>query len=281
MLVTDAQVHVWEADRPDRPWPTPRRNEPQQEGFSAEEAIAEMDAAGVDRAVIVPPSWVGENNATALEAAQKYPARFAVMGRFDLNAPDATGQLAGWLDQPGMLGIRLTFISTPTLEQLDEDSLDWAWEACERNGIPLMMLLMGMPEKVAPIAERHPNLTIILDHMALDLRAEPTAAWETVARLVALARLPRVYVKVSSVPNFSAEPYPHRDVHAHLRRIYDAYGPRRLFWGADVTRLKGSYGDCRRLFAEALDFLSDDDRELILGRALAECLNWPERGEGQ
>ena len=209
MLVTDGQVHVWEADRPDRPWPTSRRNDPQQEkGFSAEEAIAEMDAAGVDRAVIVPPSWVGENNATALEAAQKYPARFAVMGRFDLNAPDATGQFEGWLDQPGMLGIRLTFLPTAALEQLDEGSLDWAWEACERNGIPLMMLLMGVPEKVAPIAQRHPNLTIILDHMALDLRAEPTAAWETLDRLVALARLPRVNVKVSSVPNFSAEPIP-------------------------------------------------------------------------
>jgi len=280
MIVTDAQVHVWEADRPDRPWPTPRRVEPQQEGgFSAEEAIVEMDAASVDRAVIVPPSWVGENNATAVEAAQKYPARFGVMGRFDLNAPGAAGQLDGWLDQPGMLGIRLTFLSTPALQQLDEGSLDWAWEACERNGIPLMIMLIGMPEKVAPIAQRHPNLTIILDHMALDLRAEPTAAWEPLDRLVALARLPRVYVKVSSVPNFSAEPYPHRDVHAHLRRIYDAFGPHRLL-GSDVTRLKGSYGDCRRLFAEALDFLSDEDRELILGRALAECLKWPERAEG-
>lgn len=48
-------------------------------------------------------------------------------------------------------------------------------------------------------------------------------------------------------------------------------------WGAgfDVTRLEGAYDDCRRLFQEELDFLSDEDRELIMGKALSEVLNWP------
>jgi len=278
MLVTDAQIHVWEVDRPGRPWPQPPRNQPQREGgFSAREAIAEMDAAGVDRAVIVPPTWVGESNATALDAVEAYPDRFAVMGRFDTDAPDAEQQLAGWLDQPGMLGIRVTFIAKPRIEQLDDGSLDWFWAACERHGIPLMMLLRGVPEQAQPIAERYPDLTLILDHMALNLSAEGAAAWESMDRLVALARFPRINVKVSSVPNFSTEPYPHRDVHGHLRRLYDAYGPRRLFWGSDVTRLRGAYRDCVRMFQEELDFLSDADRELILGRALADCLNWPEQ----
>jgi predicted TIM-barrel fold metal-dependent hydrolase len=278
MLVTDAQIHVWEVDRPDRPWPQPPRNQPQREGgFSAEEALAEMDAAGVDRAVLVPPTWVGENNATALEAAERYPDRFAVMGRFDTDAPDAEQQLAGWLEQPGMLGIRITFIARPRMEQLDDGSLEWFWAACERHGIPLMILLRGFPEKAQPIAERHPDLTLILDHMALDLSAEGAEVWASMDRLLALANFPRIFVKVSSVPNFSTEPYPHRDVHPHLERLYHAYGPQRLFWGSDVTRLKGTYRDCVRMFQEELDFLSDGDRELILGKALAGCLNWPEK----
>jgi len=277
MLVTDAQIHVWEVDRPDRPWPQPPRNEPQREGgFSADEAIAEMDAAGVDRAVLVPPTWVGENNATALEAVQQYPDRLAVMGRFDIDAPDAEEQLARWLEQPGMLGIRVTFIAKPRVEQLDDGSLEWFWEACERHGIPLMMLLRGYPEKAQPIAERHPDLKIVLDHMALNLSAEGALAWESMDRLVALAKFPRIFVKVSSVPNFSTEPYPHRDVHPHLKRLYEAYGPERLFWGSDVTRLKGTYRDCLRMFQEELDFLGEADRELILGKALADCLGWPE-----
>ena len=277
MLITDAQIHVWEVDRPGRPWPKPQRGEPQRpNGYYPEEALRDMDAAGVDRAVIVPPVVAGENNLTALEAAAKWPQRFAVMGRFDPDAPDARERLQGWLKQPHMLGIRMTFRFVPGVEQLDDGSLDWFWAACEELGIPLMMFLPGMAEKADPIAERHPGLTLVLDHMArrLETRVEETFADLDV--LLRLAARPRVFVKVSSVRNFSAEPYPHRDIHPYLRRIYDAFGPRRLFWGSDITRLRGSYRDCLRLFQEGLDFLSAEDRELILGKALAEALNWPE-----
>ncbi len=277
MTVTDAQIHVWDVDRPDRPWPQPPRNEPQREGgYTAAEALVDMDAAGVDRAVIVPPTWVGEGNESALEAAERYPDRFAIMGRFDSDAPDAEDRLATWLDQPGMLGIRLTFNAIPRAEQLEDGSLDWFWAACERHQIPLMMLMQGSPEKVAPIAERHPGLTIVLDHMALNLRVDPADSWESLPRLVDLARFPKVHVKVSSAPNFSAEPYPHRDIHPHLERLYEAFGPQRLFWGSDVTRLVGTYADCRRLFEEELTFLSAEDREWVMGKALASALKWPE-----
>jgi predicted TIM-barrel fold metal-dependent hydrolase len=90
MLITDAQVHLWEPNRPDRPWPgVPQRPPHRPNGFSAGEMLAEMDAAGVGRAVVVPPNWVGDNNQTALEAAAKNPARFAVVGRFNPKAPGA------------------------------------------------------------------------------------------------------------------------------------------------------------------------------------------------
>src|SRR6266581_3258922 len=121
MLITDAQIHVWEVDRPDRPWPKPQRGEAQRpNGYYPEDAVRDMDAAGVDRAVIVPPVVVGENNATALEAAERYPGRFAVMGKIDVNAADALKQLDAWLRQPNMLGIRLTFRAEPGPEQLDD-----------------------------------------------------------------------------------------------------------------------------------------------------------------
>src|SRR5687768_10525987 len=77
MLITDAQVHLWEVDRPGRPWlARPQRPPHRPHGFSAEEMLTEMDAAGVDRAVIVPPHWVGDSNASAFEAAARYPGRF-------------------------------------------------------------------------------------------------------------------------------------------------------------------------------------------------------------
>ena len=72
-----------------------------------------MDEAGVDRVVIVPPSWEGYHNEYAMEAAKKWPRRFAVMGRLRLDDPKSKDLLATWKDQPGMLGVRHTFNRLP------------------------------------------------------------------------------------------------------------------------------------------------------------------------
>lgn len=275
-MITDAQMHLWELDRPDRPWPKPQRGEPQREGgWSGAEAIAAMDAIGVDRTVIVPAVVAGDKNEYAMEVVAKYPDRFRIMGRIDIADPEASARLLPtWKSQPGMLGVRL---SLGVDKQLEERSLEWLWAGCEEHGIPIMMLPQGGPilDRVAEVAEQHPGLTIILDHLALRLVQDGTA-WNTLDATLALARFPKVNVKVSSVPNFSTEPYPYRDVHPHIRRVYDAYGPRRMFWGSDFTRLRGTYMDCLRLFRDEMDFLSAEDREWILGRGIAECIGWPE-----
>lgn len=283
MLVTDAQVHIWEPDRPDRPWPRPFRGTPHREnGFSAEEAIVAMDRVGVDRAILVPPTLAGEGNETVREAAERYASRFAVMGRFDPNSGVLDEELGNWLAQPGFLGIRLTFVAVPRLEQLEDGSLDHFWAACERYRIPLMVLMNGSVHYVRPIAERHPGLTLILDHIGLRIQTNPpSAAWRDLDAVVGLAGVPNVSVKVSSVPNFSDESYPYRDVHEHVRRLYDSFGPHRLYWGSDVTRLRGGYEECLNLFRHELDFLSPDDRALILGGALSATLDWPEKPPSQ
>ena len=75
MPIVDAQVHIWGADTPERPWPpgqAHRAHRPQP--FSKDDLLAAMAAAGVDRAVIVPPSWEGDRNDLALAAAQAHRA---------------------------------------------------------------------------------------------------------------------------------------------------------------------------------------------------------------
>ena len=82
MLIVDSQVHIWAADRPDRPWPAGRAAQPQKPyPITKEIVLAAMDEAGVHRAVLIPPSWEGDYNDLVLEAAQAHPDRFAVMGR--------------------------------------------------------------------------------------------------------------------------------------------------------------------------------------------------------
>src|SRR5437868_3281568 len=107
--ITDAQVHLWKANSPDLPWvpgAVPQMAEP----FTIEKAVPLMDAAGVDRVVIVTPALLGDRNDYSLEAARRYPTRFAVMGRIDQRNPQAAALLPRWREQPGMLGVRVSFL---------------------------------------------------------------------------------------------------------------------------------------------------------------------------
>jgi L-fuconolactonase len=129
--------------------------------------------------------------------------------------------------------------------------------------------------KLGEVAERHPGLRLIIDHMGLSsaLRGKPLDG--AVDNLLKLAHLKNVAVKVSALPCYVAEPYPFPSLHVLIRRVVGAFGPHRCFWGTDLSHLTCPYKQCLTLFTEELKFLSDSDKEWILGRGIAEWLNWP------
>jgi predicted TIM-barrel fold metal-dependent hydrolase len=281
-LITDAQVHLFEADTPSRPWPRDAdRMAAPRASFSAAEMLAEMDAIGVGRAVIVPPVWAGDENDTALAAARAHPGRFAVMGRFDPFAPRLRERLEAQVADPHLLGFRMSgrWGSRPRsfMDALAEDGLEDFGDACESLHVPVMCLTLQRPEVLGPVAERHPGLTLIVDHMAGVGPPSQDGADAVLRSLIDLARHPGVYVKVSGVPNRSREDFPFADMHPVVRAIYDSFGPQRMIWAADITQLtKNSYADCLRVWQEGIPFLSAADKEAILGGTAARALNWPE-----
>jgi hypothetical protein len=108
-MIVDAQVHLWTAETPERRW-VPGRPPQLPEPFTIDKLVPLMDEAGVDRVVVVPPSWPGDRNDFGLEAARRYPERFHVMGRIPLEKPESAALLPAWKQQPGMLGVRVTFL---------------------------------------------------------------------------------------------------------------------------------------------------------------------------
>jgi predicted TIM-barrel fold metal-dependent hydrolase len=273
MLIIDSQVHVWPADRPDRPL---EKRGLDRTPFGCDELIVAMDIAGVDRAILVPPSFEGDRNDYVIEGVRKHPHRFAIMGRVALPGGGGRGQLKGWRDQPGMLGVRLTFHRDEDRPWLTDGTADWFWGEAEENGIPVMVHAPERLPVIAMIAARYPALRIIVDHMGFARETMDAAAMAGAERMVALAHLPNVYVKVSAMPCFSTEPYPFKNLREPLRRVIAAFGPQRSFWGSDITRVpkSTSYRQVVTHFTEALDFLSAADLEWIMGRGLAECLGW-------
>ena len=275
-LIVDSQVHIWGADTPDRPWPPGRAHLAQKPyPVTKDMVLAEMNAAGVDRAVIVPPSWEGDRNDLALAAARQHPDRFAVMGRLAVERPEGRGLLKDWKRQPGMLGLRFTFHGDLQRRWLTDGTADWLWPIAEQAGLPVMVFVPGSLEAAAGIAARHPGLRLVIDHLAIAGSLKDDAAFADLPQLLKLARHPNVAVKASALPCHSTEPYPFRGLHTYIHQVFDAFGPQRTFWGTDLTRLTCTYREAVTLFSEELPWLSDADKEWVMGRAVCRWLDWP------
>ena len=273
MQIIHSQVHIWPAHRLGRPLATSYRD---RAPYTYDMLVGDMDQAGVDRAILVPPSFDADRNDYVIEAVERHPNRLAIMGRISLQSAADRHRLASWRSQRGMLGIRLTFHRDIDRPWLTDGTADWFWPLAERYDIPVMV---HAPERVAAIQEiaaRYPGLTIIYDHMAFARETIDRRTLVRVDELLPLAALPNVYVKVSALPCYSTEPYPFRNLDEPLRRVIDAFGPARSFWGSDITRVPQtvSYKQVATHFTDNLDFLSKDDLEWVMGKALAKCLRW-------
>lgn len=277
MLIVDSQVHVWGADTPERPWPRfdgriwePQRSVPM--GYA--ELLKEMDAAGVDATIIVPPAWQGTYNDIALEAVRRHPKRFGIMGLLDPTRPEAPDLLKSWRSQPGMLGLR--FLFSPDLAWVEEQGASyWLWAAAEKAGVPITIAPRGKMSLVVEIARRHPGLRLSLDHMGVNSKVRGAAVFAGLPELIAAANLPNLAMKVSALPGVSEEGYPYRDTLGYLRQVYDAFGPQRMFWGTDLTRLPCSYSLAVSMFTEEIPWLKGEELELVMGKAVCRWLDWP------
>ena len=270
MKIIDAQIHIWS-----QTVVPPSGLHRKVAKFTAEEALREMDEAGVDAALIHPPySWDPTSNQLALEAAQKYPDRFAVMGQFPLDDPEGRQRIVGWRNQAGMMGLRWALLYPEQQKALHEGKLDWVWPAAEKEGIPVATMAGLFLPQFRKIAEGHPRLKLIIDHCGLLRLEKDAAAFGKLDELCALARLPNVAVKATGAPGYSTQGYPFRNLHDGLHRIFDAYGPDRFFWGTDITRMPCSWRQCVTLFTEELPWLKGRDLEKVMGGGLCAWLGW-------
>jgi predicted TIM-barrel fold metal-dependent hydrolase len=270
VLIVDAQVHIWANHKPTN------ANHRQVETYSADDLLAEMDEGGVHAAVIHPPaSWDPDSNELAVEAARRHPDRLAILGNFPLDDPASRGRVDGWKQRPGMLGLRFALLQPHQRTWPTDGTMDWLWPAAERAGLPIALLAATYLPTVGQIAERHPRLKLIIDHLGRPSGTKDDAAWANLPEMLALAKHPNIAIKATGAPSYSSAPYPYRNIHDHLRRIHDAFGPARMFWGTDITRMPCPWRQCVTLFTEELSWLRGRDLELVMGRGVCDWLGWP------
>jgi predicted TIM-barrel fold metal-dependent hydrolase len=266
MRIVDAQVHIWHSG-------TPVSVHRQVSRYDANDLLAEMDEGGVDAAVLHPPSWDPRANEIAIEAALAHPDRLSVLRFFDVTRPE-NRDLEKFTREPGVLGFRFAFLQPGARDWLADGSMDWFWPAAERARLPVALLVPEHMPLVGEIAQRHPDLKLMVDHMGRRRHTQDQEAFANLDALLALAKHPNVAVKATGAPSYSSEPYPFRNIHGYLRQIFDAFGPSRMFWGTDITRMPCPWRQCVTLFTEELPWLKGRDLELVMGEALCDWIGW-------
>jgi predicted TIM-barrel fold metal-dependent hydrolase len=271
MQIVDAQIHTWGSGLPSN------QSHIQVTHFTPTEATRLMDEGGVDAAVIHPPGWDPNSTEIALKAVGDFPGRFAIMGAVPLDRPESRTRIARWRDQPGMLGLRYGFLSDPARQWLRDGTLDWLWAEAEKAGVPIAMLATDVLEDIGPIAKRHPGLRLTIDHLGGrggTSQLKDAAAMTHIPALLALAKYPNIAVKATGVPHYASEAYPFPALHPFLHQVFDAFGPDRMFWGTDITKMKPSWRQCVTMFTEELPWLEGRDLELVMGAAVCRWWGW-------
>ncbi len=283
MFIVDSQVHIWKEETPDRPWIAGARerrklNGHRLEPFTYQECIELMDQAGVNRALILPPSWEGDRVDYAIEACEKYPQRFGIMARVPQNKPEeAKAMLKDWKSVPGIKGTRLTFHRPIDRNWMIDGTADWYWPFAAEHGIKTMVHAPIWKVELGAIAQRYPNLKIIIDHMGIMARCVDDAIGYWVSETAELHVHPNIYVKVSALPGYSTQPYPYHNIDQYVHEMVGKMGAQRCFWGTDLTRLMDhglTYQDTIEHFTKHLGF-SAEQLEWIMGGGICQVLEWP------
>jgi L-fuconolactonase len=289
--IVDAQVHAWRRDDPAHPWDptyahsgpvaaaTLQRNRAME--MPADRLVGEMDAVGVESAIIVTPSLYGYDNGYPLAAAAARPERFGVVGRLDPGAPDLDEQVRTWRGRTGALGLRSVVTSDAHREELRTGRLDRLFRSAEQHGVPLCAFWPRHLRELREIVQCFPRLQVVVDHLGLPqppLMKVDDDLWSGLPDLLALAQHPNVAVKVSGAPTLSRESYPFRDIWPNVHRVLAAFGLERSMWGSDFTRVAELHD-----YRQAIDFvretneLSPDDKEHLLVRTARRIFRWPRR----
>src|SRR5580704_9334224 len=197
MAVIDAQVHAYERNHPGRPWAAVLRGPPEVTG---DEMVAAMDAVGVDGALLVSPFTMYRYDASyALQVYAAHPGRFALVKPVDPTDPAVADTIAEWKKTDGAVAVRIMMTRGVSTDPADP-GIARVLTAAARHGLPVNLLCWGRLDQVAAMAARHPDTTLVIDHLGLQQPFEPPPPAQPFAdlpKVLKLAACPNVVIKIT------------------------------------------------------------------------------------
>jgi predicted TIM-barrel fold metal-dependent hydrolase len=275
----DAHSHIWTPDVAHYPLaPGFAVADMRPPSFTAEELLGHCRPSGVGRVNLIQMSFYGFDNSYMLDMIKLYPDRFVGTAIVDPLAR-APGEAMRALRPKGVRAFRVApnYSKRPPASWLEPPGYAEMFATAAETGQALSCLIN--PEAFAEVdrmCRAFPKTTVIIDHLGR-IGAGGTVEDGDVDALCALAKHPRVLVKVGAFYALGKKAPPYLDLAPLIRRVVGAFGASRCMWESDCPFqvVKDRYADSIALVREKLDFLSNDDRDWLLRRTAEAALFRP------
>ena len=265
----DTHQHLWK--------PSERRYEwldavgtPLNADFGPGDVEADVTAAGITGTVLVQAADTYEDTFYMLSVASRVPVVRGVVGWVPLDrAAEAEAALDAYATTV-VRGIRALNHNYPDPRWLLRDDVAVGVGLLAPRGLSLDVVSV-VPEHLAMLVElaaRHPDLTIMLDHLA-----KPDIAgrgWEPWASLIAeVAAQPNVSVKISGLNTASGPEWTWRDWLPYVDHAVEQFGSGRVMLGSDwpVSTLAGDFGGVWLAQRQVIAHLTPNQQDDILYRS--------------
>ena len=234
-MIVDAHQHFWDLDKVAYPWLTPDQGVLHRT-YQPEDLLPELRAAGVDRTVLGQAADSYEETDAMLALADEHAFIAGVVGWVDLTDPaEAARAIERYRQHPRFVGVRHLIHEEPDPDWLVRDGVLESLGLLAEAGLvfDVVSLLPRHLDHVVTVAERHPGLKLVIDHLSKprikDHEWEPWAGG-----IAAAAACPNVCAKVSGlVTEADHENWTVADLRPYVEHAVEGFGTGRLMFGSD------------------------------------------------
>lgn len=267
----DAHHHLWDLASGRYAWPTPAEAAIFRT-FIANELGAELGPAGIDATVIVQAADSLADTDAMIQAAEDHPWIAGVVGWLPLTDRDAAERELE--RRRGRLrGVRHLIHWDPDPEWLLRPDAQAGLACLAEAGLPFDVVAV-FPHHlplVPAVAAAHPDLVLVIDHLAKPPFRAP--GWDEWVRAIRRAAgIPTVRAKVSGLDTSAGAGWSVDELRPAWEVALEAFGPARLMFGSDwpVCRLVSTYRGVVEAMRQLVSELSPTEQDRVLGGTAIE-----------
>ena len=189
-------------------------------------------AAGVDKIVVVEAAETVEETDFVLGLAQKYPLIAGVVGWIDLASPDVAAVLRSLKSNPLYKGVRPCHDDNKTIQWMKDPANDVGFRALVDLNLSFDALVQEFSELpcIISVAERFPDLSIILDHLGKpNIANNIFPSWA--ADIDRLAKHLNVVCKFSGILNQAKAGWTLKGIRPYTDHVVNCFRAERLLCG--------------------------------------------------